>query len=100
MVSACYRCAEGPMELIAFGVCQACAELYPSSRGCPSCDDDQVSAQMVADARCMAHAAESPPTARHRRRRHRSGLRRAQHVAIAAGFCFTVVLGTVLLLAA
>ena len=89
------------MELRSFGVCQACAELYPSSRGCPSCDNDHMSAQIVAEAGCMAHAAEVPQRyRRRRRRRRRSGLRRAQQLTIAAGLCVTVALGTVLLLTA
>lgn len=47
------------MRLRAFAVCRSCAELYPSSRGCPACDRDEVAARQVAAAR--RPAALRPP---------------------------------------
>jgi hypothetical protein len=39
------------MNLRPYAVCRVCAELYPSSRGCPTCDRDRVAAMEVAAAR-------------------------------------------------
>ena len=50
------------MELRAFGVCRICSEIYPSARGCPRCDRDEVAAAQVLAARAVvvASAAEAP----------------------------------------
>jgi len=50
------------MELRAFGVCRMCSEVYPSMRGCPSCDSDQEAAEQVRAARAVAisSASEAP----------------------------------------
>ena len=39
------------MNLRPYAICRTCAELYPTSRGCPTCDRDQVAALEVAAAR-------------------------------------------------
>ena len=42
------------MGLRAYGICRDCAGLYPSSRGCPNCDGDKLSADHMETAR-VAH---------------------------------------------
>jgi len=50
------------MKLRAYGVCRICSEVYPSTRGCPRCDGDEVAAAQVRAARAVAvaSAAEAP----------------------------------------
>lgn len=52
------------MELRAFSICRTCSELYPSNRGCPACDGDEVAAVEVSlatdHARGVSTASEGP----------------------------------------
>jgi hypothetical protein len=40
----------------AYSICRTCAAVHPAERGCPRCDGDQRSAQVIAEA--TAHAIE------------------------------------------
>jgi hypothetical protein len=52
------------MQLRAFSICRTCSELYPSNRGCPSCDGDELAAFEVLaatdEARGVSTATEGP----------------------------------------
>ena len=86
------------MHLRAYAICSTCCEPHPSSRGCPNCDGDEISAREVKAASAIAFAADSPNRLANE---HRAAVwKRRQAASIVAVLSLSLVVGTLLLVLA